>query len=406
MDSPTELTGPDFVAGIPLASLDVGAMIQGHAFGAPVLLVRRKESIEAVGAYCTHYGAPLVDGVVDGDTIRCPLHHACFNLRSGRALHAPAFDSLPRWSVEVRDEAVFVVAPIEWVESATVANANSATGDTTRDTSSTSRMIIIGGGAAGDAAAAMLREQGYTGTLAMLSADQHAPGDRPNYSKGTISGTVAMDFNFVRPSGFYEAHNIDLRLNTSVKSVDTTDRTVQLANGESLTYDALLLATGADPIRLTIPGADLPHVRTLRTLADSLEIAERASHAKTTVVIGASFIGLEVAASLRARNIDVHVVAPEDVPMTRILGPELGAFIQSLHEQHGVNFHLGTTVTEIETQSGSSRQRCNCASGSCHCRNWRPSIAFTRNTGRTRHRQRCACEFTTGIECTRCVCRR
>ena len=376
-ESPTELTGPDFVSGIPLATLAVGAMVQGHAFGAPVLLVRRTESIVAVGAYCTHYGAALADGVLDGDTVRCPLHHACFSVDTGRALHAPAFDALPRWAVEVRDATVFVTSALTATETPppraatrdvtrnaaegatrdatynTTRNAiHNATRDTgkdgTRNQSLAARMVIVGGGAAGDAAAAMLREQGYDGEITMLSADHHAPGDRPNFSKGTISGTVAMDFNFVRPSGFYEEHHISLRLNTTVTSIDTNNRAVQLADGEVVPYDALLLATGAEPIRLTIPGADLPHVRTLRTLADSLDIAERASHAKSVVVIGASFIGMEVAAALRARKVEVHIVAPEDVPMARVLGPELGAFMQSLHERHGVTFHLGTTVSAIE----------------------------------------------------------
>ncbi len=209
-------------------------------------------------------------------------------------------------------------------------------------------MVIVGGGAAGDAAAAMLRAEGYKGQITMLSMDEHAPGDRPNFSKGTISGTVAMDFNFVRPSSFYHEHDIDVRLNTAVTSIDTDGHSVQLANGEIVAYDALLLATGAEPIRLSVPGADLPHVRTLRSLTDSLDIAERASRAKHAVVIGASFIGLEVAAALRARNVDVHVVARDDVPMTNILGQQLGVFMQALHERHGVTFRLGTTVSRIE----------------------------------------------------------
>ena len=209
-------------------------------------------------------------------------------------------------------------------------------------------MVIVGGGAAGDAAAAMLRAEGYKGQITMLSADEHAPGDRPNFSKGTISGTVAMDLNFVRPSSFYAEHDIDLRLDITVTSLNTDGHTVQLANGEIIAYSALLLATGAEPIRLTVPGADLPHVRTLRTLSDSLDIAERATRAKQAVVIGASFIGLEVAAALQARNVDVHVVARDDVPMTNILGRELGVFKQALHERHGVTFHLGTTVSRID----------------------------------------------------------
>lgn len=336
----SELTGPDLAAGLPLATLHVGAMVLGHAHGSAVLVVRRPQSIVAIGASCTHYGTALYGGLVDGDTIRCPLHHACFNLDTGKAMHAPAFDALPRWAVEIRDETIFVTSPLAPI---TIAER--------RDQALVSHMVIVGGGAAGDAAAAMLREQGYEGQITMLSADHHAPGDRPNFSKGTIAGTVAMDFNFVRPNSFYREHNIDLRLNTVVTSINTDSRTVQLANGETVAYDALLLATGAEPIRLTIPGADLPHVRTLRTLADSLDIAERASRAKRAVVIGASFIGLEVAAALRARNVDVHVIALDEIPMMNVLGRELGVYMQALHERHGVTFHLGTTVSLIDTNA-------------------------------------------------------
>lgn len=338
-----ELIGPDLAQGIPLSSLDVGAMLRGHWNGAAVLLVRRATSIVAVGANCTHYGTPLEGGLLDGDTVRCPLHHACFNLDSGRALCAPAFEPLARWSVEVRDERIFVTGEI--------APAASPTATATKSASTVpARIVIVGGGAAGDAAAATLRDEGFAGQITMLSADSHAPGDRPNFSKGTVTGTVPMEFNFVRPAAFYTDHDIELRLSTTVASIDTSQRTIRLADGTALGYDALLLATGADPIRLNIPGADLPHVRTLRTLADSLEIAERASHASRAVVIGASFIGLEVAAALRARNVEVHVVALEDKPMVRVLGPELGAFMQQLHESHGVSFHLGTTVTAIDAE--------------------------------------------------------
>lgn len=337
METPAEAPeGPNFTIGIPLDSLAVGAMMAGHVQGEAVLLVRRATSIVAVGAYCTHYGTPLVGGILDGDTVRCPLHHACFDLDRGTALRAPAFEPLPRWRVEVREGRVYITGRIE--DAPAPARAVARIG---------ARMVIVGGGAAGDAAAACLRDEGYTGAITILSADAHAPGDRPNFSKGTIAGTVAMDFNFVRPAGFYEHHDIDLRLGTTVSELDVEGRTVRMAGGEVLPYDALLLASGAEPVRLGVPGAELPHVRTLRSLADSLEIAARAEHATSAVVVGASFIAMETAAALRARGVAVHVVAPDAVPMARVLGPEIGAFMQALHERNGVTFHLGTTVAAI-----------------------------------------------------------
>jgi NADPH-dependent 2,4-dienoyl-CoA reductase/sulfur reductase-like enzyme len=182
----------------------------------------------------------------------------------------------------------------------------------------------------------------------MVSDDAAAPVDRPNLSKDYLAGSAAEDWVPLRPDDFYPQSGIDLKLNTSVASIDVRGRKVVLSNGGSLPFDRLLLATGAEPVRLQIPGADQGHVHMLRTLADSRAIIAAAANAKSALVIGASFIGLEVAASLRARDLEVHVVAPEQRPMERILGAEMGDFVRSLHEEHGVVFHLQDTVTAIE----------------------------------------------------------
>lgn len=332
-----ELTGPDFEAGVRAELLPPGQMLQGRAHGSAVLLVHDGSAVFAIGANCTHYGTPLVGGVVVNGAVRCPLHHACFSLKTGAALCAPAFDSVQRWRVEQNDGMIYVREQIE------------TTPQATHVMPTVERIVIVGGGAAGNAAAEMLRREGFAGSITMLSADADRPCDRPNLSKGTIAGTIQEDYNYLRPIEFYAEKRITLRLNTRVTAIDTASREVVINDSERMQYDALLLATGADPIRLNIPGAELPHVHTLRTLANSLKIAKQAETAKSAVVIGASFIGLEVAAALRARNIDVHVVAPETIPMTRILGDELGPFMQALHEKHGVVFHLGTTVVAIES---------------------------------------------------------
>jgi NADPH-dependent 2,4-dienoyl-CoA reductase/sulfur reductase-like enzyme len=208
--------------------------------------------------------------------------------------------------------------------------------------------VIIGGGAAGFAAAEMLRRQHYRGGIVMLSTEAAAPVDRPNLSKDYLAGSAPEDWLPLRPDSFYADAAIDLRLNTEVASIDTTARHVVLSGGKTVAYDRLLLATGAEPVRLSFPGSNQPHVHVLRSLADCRAIIELAKGARRAIVIGASFIGLEAAASLRARDIEVHVVGLEQRPMERVLGPAMGDFVRALHEQHGVIFHLGDTVTGLE----------------------------------------------------------
>ncbi len=350
---PAGLSGPDFAAGVEISLIPDGGMLLGHALGEPVLLVGKGDDIFAIGAICSHYGAPLADGLLVGDTIRCPWHHACFNLSTGQALRAPALDPISRWRVEVRDAArqftpgdkpvgtVFVQEKLKPFEPNSQFKAAALP----------QSVVIVGGGAAGNAAAEMLRRQGYVGRLTMLSADKTGPCDRPNLSKGFLAGTVKPTSNPLRSPEFYEQHKIDLKLNAQVVTIDTAGRAVHLADGTSYDYDALLLATGADPVRLDLPGADLPHVHYLRTQTDSETIVAKALTSRSAVVIGASFIGLEVAASLRTRGLDIQVVGTETVLMAKVLGPEVGGFIRRLHEDHGVTFHLGTTVTAIDTRS-------------------------------------------------------
>lgn len=331
--------GPDLAAGIPLAELGDDGRLVGQVGGEPVLLVRRGAEVFAVGAQCTHYGGPLGEGLVVGDTVRCPWHHACFDLRTGEALRAPAFSPLPCWSVEQRDGKAFVRGKAAKAKSQRKVAASG---------SEPARIVIVGGGAAGFAAAERLRREGYDGSLVMLSNDSAPPVDRPNLSKDFLAGTAPEDWVPLRPESFYEKRGIDLRLGTEVSRIDVESREVALADGGTVPYDRLLLATGAEPVRLSIPGADSPHVRTLRSLDDCRAIIERAAGARRVVVMGASFIGLEVAASLRARNVEVHVVAPDKRPLEKVMGPELGDFVRGLHEEHGVVFHLEQKATAIE----------------------------------------------------------
>jgi nitrite reductase/ring-hydroxylating ferredoxin subunit len=304
--------GPDLTQGVALADF-VDDKLAGHVGDQEVLLVRGASEIFAVGAHCTHYHGPLAEGLVVDGTIRCPWHHACFDLRSGEAVRAPALSSLDCLQVDQQGGRIFVRGRREQP-----APRGKAPSDAPR------KIVIVRGGAAGFAAAEMLRRRQFGGSIVMLSDDAAAPVDRPNLSKDYLAGRAPEDWLPLRPDNFYSEANIELRLSTKVTGIDTKARQVVTEDGGSVGYDRLLLATGAEPVRLSIPGADPKHLFTLRTLADCRAIIEAAKGKRRALIIGASFIGLEVAASLRTRDIEVHVVAPDKRPMERVLGPQMG----------------------------------------------------------------------------------
>jgi len=335
---------PDLASGVQVTTLADGAMIAGRVGEDEVVLARAGDEFFAVGAHCTHYHGPLADGLIVGDTVRCPWHHACFSLRTGEAVRAPALDSIACWRVERNGDTVFVREKLEPLPTSRPSPA--AGGAAAPDS-----IVIVGGGAAGLAAADMLRREGYLGPVTIISADSAPPVDRPNLSKDYLAGTAQEDWIPLRSPEYYTDQGIELLLDSPVASIDAAGRRVQPANGDTRPFGALLLATGADPVHLSIPGGDNPHVHYLRTFADSRAIVAGAGSAKQAVIAGASFIGLEVAASLRARDIAVHVVAPDEVPLGRVMGPEIGAAIRKLHEEHGVVFHLGQTVARVDDRA-------------------------------------------------------
>jgi NADPH-dependent 2,4-dienoyl-CoA reductase/sulfur reductase-like enzyme/nitrite reductase/ring-hydroxylating ferredoxin subunit len=330
--------GPDLSQGVAAGDFK-GETLLGHVGDQEVLLVRSGAEIFGIDAQCSHYHGPLAEGIVADGGIRCPWHHACFDLRTGEAVRAPALSPLSVWQVEQESGRIFVRRKREQPK----AQGKGSSGVP-------GKIVIVGGGAAGFAAAEMLRRQNYSGSIMMLSNDAAAPVDRPNLSKDYLAGSAPEDWMPLRPDDFYKEANIDLRLKSEVGAIDAKARQVKLAGGKSIPYDRLLLATGAEPVKLPIPGADQPHVHILRSFDDSRAIIAGAKGARRAIVIGASFIGLEVAASLRAREIEVHVVAPEQRPMERVLGPAMGDFVRALHEEHGVIFHLGDTVSAIDGQ--------------------------------------------------------
>jgi NADPH-dependent 2,4-dienoyl-CoA reductase/sulfur reductase-like enzyme/nitrite reductase/ring-hydroxylating ferredoxin subunit len=308
-------------------------MLVGHFGEDAVLVARRGARFFAVGATCTHYSGPLNEGVLVNDTVRCPLHHACFSLRTGEVLRAPALSPIPCYDIKHELGMIYVTGKrTQTVSTPSIRTLSPKTPP---------QIVIVGAGAAGAAAALTLRQEGYPGRITMIGAEAVEPYDRPNLSKDYLAGNAPEDWLPLKP------REIRMELGSPVTRLDPKLKTLSLENGRSFNFDALLLATGASPVRLNLPGAEQPHVHYLRSLTDCRAIIASTGSARNAVVIGASFIGLEVAASLRARDIAVRVVAPDSRPLERVFGPELGAHIQKLHEDKGVIFHLGRTTASI-----------------------------------------------------------
>ena len=333
-EAASELEGPDFEKGCEIEKVTDGEMLLGHAFGEPVLLARRGDELFAIGATCTHYGGPLAKGLMVDCTVRCPWHHARFDLRTGEAIAAPALNDVACYNIEKRGERFFVTGKIKKKPTRTPKSVPTS-------------VVIVGVGAAGGAAAEILRREGYDGRVTMIGRDEFLPYDRPNLSKDYLAGNAPEEWIPLRSPEFYREQKIGALTKTSVTAIDPKANLVTLSDGYSLGYGALLLATGAEPVHLKIPGNDLPHVCYLRTLDDSRRIIEKAKNARRAVVIGSSFIGLEVAWSLRERKLEVAVVGKESLPLEKVLGREMGNLVRETHELHNVKFHLGRTPVAI-----------------------------------------------------------
>ena len=334
MTTTETVSGPDLEQGVPLGDLADGAMLAGHVGEDAVLLVRKGEELFAVDAFCTHYHGPLAEGLIVGETIRCPWHHACFELRTGSAACAPAMRPLRVYStvrdgdtIRVRADARTVAQPVT--------------------TSDPAHIVIVGAGAAGSFAASELRRCGFGGRVTLVSAEERLPYDKPNLSKDYLAGRAPKEWIPLRGEEDYASDRIELRLGTTVEGIDAARGEVRLASGETIAFDRLILATGARPRHLDVPAAVSARVFYLRTWADADALLEVAEGKGRVVVIAASFIGLEAAASLRERGLEVTVVGAEERPLERVLGRQVGDFVRHTHDSHGVRFRLGRRPVEI-----------------------------------------------------------
>jgi 3-phenylpropionate/trans-cinnamate dioxygenase ferredoxin reductase component len=210
--------------------------------------------------------------------------------------------------------------------------------------SATSTFVIVGAGLAGAKAAEALRAEGFDGRLLLLGDEAERPYDRPPLSKAYLRGETDRDSLYLHQDGFYATHDIELHTSTPVRSLDPAGRHVELASGERVGYDRLLLATGAAPRRLAVPGEDLGGVHYLRSRHDADTLAAAAARAEHVVVVGTGWIGSEAAASLRQLGREVTLLGPDTAPLARVLGPEVGRVYRDLHADHGVRLVLGTRV--------------------------------------------------------------
>jgi NADPH-dependent 2,4-dienoyl-CoA reductase/sulfur reductase-like enzyme/nitrite reductase/ring-hydroxylating ferredoxin subunit len=319
------------------SELGDGEMKQVSAEGNEILLARVNGNFHAVGAHCTHYGAPLAEGVLSGERIVCPWHHACFNITTGDLQEPPAFDALPHYEVKIENDQVIVLVPNEAADRRTPQMIR-------RDSKDQRLFVIAGGGAAGYTAAQTLREDGFTGRVVLITREGHLPYDRPNLSKDYLQGNAEPEWIPLRADEFFTEHDIEVIRGREIARVDAAQKAITFADGEILRCDALLIATGGEPRKLPFQSDAHLNVFLLRSYDDSNRIIAAAVKGTRAVVIGASFIGMEVASSLTARACDVTVVAPDVVPFEKILGAKIGKLFRDLHEENGVKFKLGVSV--------------------------------------------------------------
>ena len=322
--------------------LSAGEMQQFSAEEKEILLACVSEGrFVATAAKCSHYGAPLEKGVLCGSRVVCPWHNACFSLEDGSQLEPPGRDNLASYTVQIEDGAVCVELPEDEQDHVTPAMAEKDTAQDER------RFVIVGGGAAGMAAAEKLRAVGFEGEVLVLSAEESLPYDRTKLSKAALQNDAFDGPDLLRSPNFYHQHGIDIKPNAPVSKLDVKAQTVTYGEGETVEYDALLIATGGKVRSLPIKNSDKPNVFTIRKVQDTQQIVEAAKGAKQAVIIGSGFIGMEAASSLRQKGLDVTVVSPNEVPFKKVLGEKVGKLFQQVHESKGVTFKLGQKATAL-----------------------------------------------------------
>lgn len=321
--------------------LNDGELRQVRVGNTPVLLARSGDDYYALGAFCSHSGAPLAQGLMHKRRIVCPWHMASFDAATGHQCEPPGLDGLTQYPLMIEGGAITVEVPEGSSPHQTApmvaydANADDRT------------FAIIGAGIAGQAAAEMLRQEGFQGRIVMITAEPEMPYKRTALSKNYLQGDAGDAPPPLRPATFFEEYGIEVWRDRTVTAVKPDEHSLIFDDGDVLAYGQLLVATGGTARQLDVPGADLDNVLTLHKAVDAAQILTSAQDAKTAVVVGSSFIGMETAASLTQAGLSVTVVSPEAIPFEKTFGTDVGRRLQTLHEKNGVQFHLNCKATQF-----------------------------------------------------------
>ncbi|GFU00934.1 apoptosis-inducing factor 3 [Nephila pilipes] len=309
-----------------------------------ILLVKENGTYSALGPKCTHYEAPLKNGVLIGGKIRCPWHGACFNSKTGDIEDFPGLDSLPCYEAVVSDGLVKVKAPLSALKSQKRIKPMTKYSHVNPTT-----YVVIGGGGAGQMCCETLRQEGFSGKLILISKESNPPYDRPKLSKALENKPSAFH---LRSEEFYKSGDISLMLDTNVTSIDIKERWIACNNGKlKVKYDGLMIATGGQPIKMEAPGNDLKNIFYLRTPEDANLIAKE-SAGKNVCIVGSSFIGMEVASYLLGKASSITVIGRSSVPFANVFGKEIGARIKVMFEEKGVVFHYGKDIAKFNGIDG------------------------------------------------------
>ncbi|XP_055736894.1 apoptosis inducing factor mitochondria associated 4 isoform X1 [Salvelinus fontinalis] len=329
------------------SDLQDGQMKEVEVDEQKILLVRTQGLYSAVGSKCSHYGAPLIKGALVGDRVRCPFHGACFNIKTGDIEEYPGLDCLPSYKVKVEDGKVYVSVNKKSLKLYKRVKDMSCRVSGVRHT-----ILLIGGGPASLLCAETLRQNRYEGRIVMVTRDTLPPIDKPKLSKAMHLESASL---LLRPTDFFQQHDIELWMEKEVVSVNPVEKTVKLNDGSLHYYDQLLISTGCRARPLSCPGSELEGVRILQSYEDAKEI-HQSCVGKKAVVVGASFIGMEVASYLADKAASVAMVGNGSYPFKRSLGPEIGKMTMQMLEESKVKFYMNDGVVEIIGQNGKVKE--------------------------------------------------